>query len=290
MQLEWAFFLMQIVAMGLTKLSFVFFFRRIFLGNSRKGPFGITSMVTIVIISIWCSAFFFWFLLSCATNFTARWDTVAELHAFCPSDIKSDLALAISDVATDLLVILLPVPMVLKLRMPPKRKLLILAVFALGAIAVAASLVRLAFMVNITELAAGIISDPGADNNLLTTRALYWSMLESGLALIACCLPTLYALSRATRLQSLIKSARSYASLGSQHRNSVRNREKRSAASTTGELATVSSAASNHAFSNAGSIESHAMANTSNVSHDLQDTPEGEIWVDRTIELQGRAV
>lgn len=102
---------MQILAMGFIKLSFVFFFRRIFV-TGGSNVFRIISMAVISIIVAWMTAFFFWFLFSCGTNFSSRWTTVRTLHAHCPTDIESDLALAISDFLTDVFVLTLPIPMV----------------------------------------------------------------------------------------------------------------------------------------------------------------------------------
>lgn len=110
-KLEWAFFLMQILSMGFTKLSFIFFFRRIFLTGHRS-LFSIVSACILVVVVLWCLAFFFWFLLSCGNKFATRWTTINTLHHNCQSDIQSDLALAISDFLTDVMILGLPIPMV----------------------------------------------------------------------------------------------------------------------------------------------------------------------------------
>ena len=102
---------MQILAMGFIKLSFVFFFRRIFI-TGGSNVFHVISSAVILTITIWMLSFFFWFFFSCGTNFSSRWTTVRTLHTDCPTDIKSDLALAISDFLTDVLVLTLPIPMV----------------------------------------------------------------------------------------------------------------------------------------------------------------------------------
>lgn len=99
--------------MGLIKLSFVFFFRRIFVTGKPKSRFAIISLMVITVVILWVAAFFLWFLLSCGNNFAARWTTIRTLHAVCVTDIKSDLALAISDFLTDVMIMALPVPMVI---------------------------------------------------------------------------------------------------------------------------------------------------------------------------------
>lgn len=50
---------------------------------------------------------------------------------------------------------------------------------------------------------------------VLITRGLYWAMIEAGLALMACCLPTVSALIRHKSVESAIRSVRSRVSLKS---------------------------------------------------------------------------
>ncbi len=119
-KLEWAFFLMQILSMGFTKLSFVFFFRRIFITGQSRSAFAMTSLVVVAVVMVWATGFFLWFMFSCGSSFTARWTTVRTLHAECPTDIKSDLALAISDFITDVMIMALPIPMVSVERREPR--------------------------------------------------------------------------------------------------------------------------------------------------------------------------
>lgn len=61
---------------------------------------------------LWALAFFLWFLLSCGNKFATRWTAINTLHHNCPSDTKSDLALAVSDFLTDVIILALPIPMV----------------------------------------------------------------------------------------------------------------------------------------------------------------------------------
>lgn len=151
-KLEWAFFLMQILSMGFTKLSFVFFFRRIFITGRSRSAFAVTSLVVVAVVMLWATGFFLWFMFSCGSNFAARWTTVRTLHAGCPTDIQSDLALAISDFITDVMIMALPIPMVrvrrrglrlspvligyqvLRLHMKTSKKVAVLCIFGLGAV------------------------------------------------------------------------------------------------------------------------------------------------------------
>ena len=123
---------MQILSMGFVKLSFVFFFRRIFCTGQSNHVFNIASAVVAVIMALWVVAVFLWFLFSCPDNFGGRWTSVKIYHSSCPTDGISDLGLASSDIITDVMIFALPIPMVVQLNTKLTRKLIILGVFVLG--------------------------------------------------------------------------------------------------------------------------------------------------------------
>lgn len=88
---------MQILSMDFTKLSLVYFFRRIFITGKSKSRFASILFIVLISVILWATAFFLRFLLSCGHDFTARWTTVRTLHADCVTDVRSDLALAKTD-------------------------------------------------------------------------------------------------------------------------------------------------------------------------------------------------
>ena len=103
---------MQILGVGLTKLSFVFFYRRIFVtGKPGRNVFSIISFTVIGIVLTWMIAFFFAIMLNCGKHVSANW-TPALLRTECDDGLAGDLGLAISDFLTDLIVLVLPIPMV----------------------------------------------------------------------------------------------------------------------------------------------------------------------------------
>jgi len=227
-RLTYSFFPLQILGMGFTKLSFVTFYRRIFATGSGASPlFDISSRIVIVILSMWMTAFFFDFVFICGSHFSARWMDEEELSKFCPANHPSELGLAVSDFVTDAMVLLLPIPMVLRLHLRLKQKIGVLFIFSLGFIAMAASIVRLGIFVWIFGLSSALANDPNTDSGFITTRGLYWSMLESGLALIACCLPALSGLIRSPALEPFLRSIPSFGSLSS---NRSRSGARRTAA------------------------------------------------------------
>ncbi|KAL8724599.1 MAG: hypothetical protein Q9166_007856 [cf. Caloplaca sp. 2 TL-2023] len=130
-QIEWAFQMMQMLALGCVKLSFLFFYRRVFITGVSTW-FSKATTGLIIIVLVWTVAFFFALLFACKGNWSAWWGSVMDLST------KFSL-----------------------------------------------------------------------------TANLYWSMVESGLGLMAVCLPTFHALFRQVSLDSLVQSFRNTFSLHS---------------------------------------------------------------------------
>ncbi|KAF4630529.1 hypothetical protein G7Y89_g7613 [Cudoniella acicularis] len=181
---------------------------------------------------------------------------------------------------------------VLRLQMTTSRKVAVLAVFGLGAVALMASLIRMALFINIVEIAEGKVKAANLDNNLLVTRGLYWSTLESGLALTACCLPTLNALARLPALRSVIDSIRSVVSLSSFNLGS----QKLSVGNDSHQFKTEDeySMASRTAFvpndPKSANFETYAMGNVSKTSRQDHGERKEDIWVDKVIEQRDNVV
>ncbi|TEY35970.1 hypothetical protein BOTCAL_0570g00010 [Botryotinia calthae] len=151
----------------------------------------------------------------------------------------------------------------MRLRMPPQRKLAVIAVFFLGAVAVVASIVRLVIYYHAKQVAF----KTGVDNDLLVTQIIFWSTIESGLALIACCLPVIHSLFRKESLESAIRSIRSMASLRSQSSNSSRA-QTAPAGHTPPKSPTESHAEMIPGFLEAGGMEAYTMTALSKSSQD----------------------
>lgn len=95
-----------------TKLSFIFFYRRIFVtGSSTRNLFGKVTVAVIVLIVLWTLSFVFAFLFSCGSDISAHWN-VADLRSKCDKRLDAENGLAISDFLIDVIVFLLPIPRV----------------------------------------------------------------------------------------------------------------------------------------------------------------------------------
>jgi hypothetical protein len=110
-KLEWAAQMMQVISLGTIKLSFLFFFRRIFNVSMNK-IFSIVTITMIVLVSIWTLGFFLTFLFACKGHFSAWWTSIAILRAQCIHTIEFNNGFALSDVIMDFMFLVIPVPIV----------------------------------------------------------------------------------------------------------------------------------------------------------------------------------
>ena len=102
---------MQIPALMATKMSILFFYRRIFNQGTDK-MFGRLTFVALVIIAIWGVGYFFSFLFICPGHPTAYWTTLLYEKEECVDTVTLHNAYGVSDVILDFIVILLPIPVV----------------------------------------------------------------------------------------------------------------------------------------------------------------------------------
>jgi hypothetical protein len=129
-----AFFIVTLIstpALALIKLSCVLFYERVF--SQGSGRIVNTALRTLMaLIVVWGCGFFFGWLFGCGTNFDYYW-TSQENQLKCPADLaKINLSLAISNFLIDCILMLFPIPLVLKLQMSRTNKFAVLVVFALG--------------------------------------------------------------------------------------------------------------------------------------------------------------
>jgi hypothetical protein len=130
-QIEFAFQLLMIFQLGLTKLSIIFFCRRIFL-SSKATAFNAISNVFLVIIACWTIALFLTEMLFCKGDLSYTWEPLQEVQAKCGSPLAPELAFVISDLITDVFILLLPLPVIWTLNMPSSRKWAVSGIFMIG--------------------------------------------------------------------------------------------------------------------------------------------------------------
>ncbi|KAJ8128577.1 hypothetical protein O1611_g5060 [Lasiodiplodia mahajangana] len=203
-RLEWAFDLMFPWAIGCTKASLLFFYLRIFSVN-KWSKTTVFLKILISLVFIWSTAFFIAVLFTCKTNFAAIWGPTVNLYTICIKTLAKLEAICLTDFFADVIIIILPIPLIWHLKLSKGRKIGISAIFLLGIVSIAASLTRL---VLISQLVfTGFI--PTADEILLVTLEIYWAMVEVGIGILVACLPSLAILFKDLSWERVTNTARS---------------------------------------------------------------------------------
>ncbi|KAL8710643.1 MAG: hypothetical protein Q9220_004867 [cf. Caloplaca sp. 1 TL-2023] len=228
-KVEFIIFVIMVPAYGLIKLSVVYFYRRIFVKGIPDSRFNIVTHATSVVIIIWTIVFFFMEIFKRGHKVEDNWGPLIKIKEGISGAVLNN-GLFISDFITDLWIVLLPIPLVVRLNMSTVKKLTVIGVFSLGAMSVfhpqqkvtenakephrsfCAAIVRMVF--NIQTINAGLAKK--TDVNMGLTTLMYWSMVEAGLSLIAANLPSTYSLfSHNASLQSRLSSLRNKLSMRS---------------------------------------------------------------------------
>jgi len=216
--------------LGLTKLSLLFFYRRIFCTAKTTGILNFVIIGTIVITVMWSIAFFFANLFECGTVFSADWnDNDEDVIASCVNEEWLSEAQFISDFILDAILFFMPLPTVWSLNMPIKRRIAVVLILAMGALTMVASIIKVVIIIGLVDDVNNDFIAP--DPNILNSILIFWTMFECGIATIVISLPTLrYYLDMSggdilRSLRSMI-SLQSLASLGSRGTRGSGNRTR----------------------------------------------------------------
>lgn len=163
---------------GLTKLTFCALYYRIF----ERRDYRRIIWATILIITTGTVAFTFGTIFQC-TPIRYNWNKRIP-GGSCISFMAFWYAHAIFNTAMDIVVFILPIPLISTLQMAKRTKIGLASVFALGAFTIAASIVR---MVMLRKSAQAIAVDPTWGS----MPALIWTEIEANTAVICCTLPAL---------------------------------------------------------------------------------------------------
>lgn len=202
----WVWHLLLFIALWFIKCSLVLLYRRILVADTGNYTdwANILVLLSLILVTLWSLSFALTWSLACRP-LRDFWDfPYVPSKPTCVDTWKLNSAITISDFLIDLIILLVPVPMVWRLHLPTMRKIAVLIVFGLGSIAVAASIMR---MVRVVWVASDETND--IDGLLLNTTVLFWSMIEANLGLLAACLPTLRGIVKIRSVDTLIQSYRS---------------------------------------------------------------------------------
>ncbi|KAL5389689.1 hypothetical protein DPSP01_002184 [Paraphaeosphaeria sporulosa] len=121
--------ILLIAGIGLVKLSVVFLYRRIF---NVVRTFKIYSLTLIVLLAGWTVAFLFANIFQCSVHISALWGSAEGILRYCKTSGPASYGFVVSDIITDVLVLVSPVPIVWHMKVSTGRKLGITGIFGLG--------------------------------------------------------------------------------------------------------------------------------------------------------------
>jgi len=230
-KMSYGIFSIQCIQITFAKLSILFFYRRIFCSTKIWDSMNIAIWILVGFTITWGISFFFANIFECGTDFAANWDATAAITAKCIKLTEMNEAWFISDFVIDFIIFVMPMYKIWKLHMDILRKLAVIAILALGAVSIVASAIKVAIIVQLEGIVRSGFSPSDTlipkDPNILQSIIIYWTVLESGIAVIVACLPTLRAL--VNQSPDLLRSLRSMLSVNSlrssvgRSQNNVRN-------------------------------------------------------------------
>ncbi|KAM7196229.1 hypothetical protein V8F33_006341 [Rhypophila sp. PSN 637] len=188
LQIAWD--VLTLTALSFSKLSALFFYRRIFYLGGGQSHLNIVVLITAAIIVVWMTIFQFLTGFQCGTHFTALWDgTYLE---YCTISFPFLIGLAISDFLLDVWIVSIPIPSVLRLNAPWPKKLAVLGVFLLSLVCVYASANRVAVFAPLIKAGPEYLIN--FDYERAISNVVFYVDMEAGISLLVVNLPTLWFL------------------------------------------------------------------------------------------------
>ena len=127
-QLQYISYVIMDIAFGIIKLSVILLYRRIFISSF----FQVWSSTVCGLIILWLISFTFAFGFQCGTDASRLWRSTKDSTSYCIHTTPISMAFAVSDLVTDLLVLAIPIPFVLRLQKSMGERLQICGIFLLG--------------------------------------------------------------------------------------------------------------------------------------------------------------
>ncbi|KAI0442533.1 hypothetical protein F4803DRAFT_367594 [Xylaria telfairii] len=163
---------LYMTAMGLIKMTFLAqYYRALVL---RK--FRIVCVVFMIIIGAWCLSQLFISIFICVP-IAGFWDITLDARCF-PIPLQWYIN-AGGNIVTDIVIFILPLPVVVRLNLPKAQKYSLVGIFSLGFFTCAISVIRIKFL------------KQGGDFSYENVEATVWSLTELCSGVTCVCLPTL---------------------------------------------------------------------------------------------------
>ncbi|KAE9369910.1 hypothetical protein N431DRAFT_381270 [Stipitochalara longipes BDJ] len=177
--------LTYVANMMFIKLSIAIFLLRI----ATKKRYTWTLKISMVIVTIWSLAIFFFDIFQC-TPVQAQWDFTIQNSKCASGDsfVAAAYSISVLTVITDWMYAIIPIPMIWSVQMSTQKKITVAFVLSLGIFASIATLIRVKYLVELSDY---------SDILFTGTTAMVWTLIEPGIAITAASLITIRPLLRA---------------------------------------------------------------------------------------------
>ncbi|KAK5997679.1 hypothetical protein PT974_00034 [Cladobotryum mycophilum] len=196
---------------GTSKLSALFFYRRIFCPVGSRDAFQYLTIIFIAIVMSWVVVFVVMPFNLCGSH-SVDWAVQPGHSAKCKLTYPYFEAATISDFILDVLILILPLPKIWSLKTTTSRKVAISGVFLLALVGLGASTTRMVIIIHLVRNGRAINDEDGYQSN---TQTAYYAILEAGLSIVTVNLPSLWYFVNGMTPQRALRSVRGIISIGS---------------------------------------------------------------------------
>ena len=199
-QIVFASALTQTLTFGFTKLTVLLLYRRIFTGETFRR----VVWAGFAMVFTWTVGFFFANLFQC-WPISVNWTGFGGDPWYCINSNIMLIAHAWTDVFTDVIILMMPLPCIWALQMKTMHKVGVSAIFLLGFLTVGAGIARLVIFENVEKETD---DDGSVDVTYLLTPTVYWPMVESSLGIVGACLPLMRPLFTGAASKGFVRKLR----------------------------------------------------------------------------------
>ncbi|CAD6442820.1 b50132ee-9268-4965-8904-ec1ac1c8e270 [Sclerotinia trifoliorum] len=199
---------LTVITLGLTKLSALLFYRRVFCTDLREA-FNVVPAVVVTVVALWTLGFFIMTFLICGANINYLFGVGASASAKCGAIFPYFMGTTISDFLLDVFILTLAIPKIWSLNMTLKRKIAVFCVFLLAFVGLASSTSRMAIAIILVTKGRAV------DDEDVYGYWTYLIILEAGLTIVAVNLPSLWYYLAGVSPERILRTVRSVISLRS---------------------------------------------------------------------------
>ncbi|KAL8952372.1 MAG: hypothetical protein Q9222_001708 [Ikaeria aurantiellina] len=178
-QMEYAIELTYCVLITTTKFSILLFYRRVFINSTTVLSFRIAWYCITAFAFLWGISTFFAAAFQC-TPASFYWTQVTmKTKGTCVDLSTLLLVTAITNIVTDVAILVLPMPVVWNLHIQRSQKVAVTGIFLLGSFVCIASIIRAHYLHRVVS----------PDPQWTAVDAGFWSVIEPGVGIVCACLP-----------------------------------------------------------------------------------------------------